>query len=126
VRTHAARNLIDGSWVPAATTSTYARHNPANPTELIGHFPDSGPPDIDAAAGAAEAALDSWAQRPGAERAAVLDAASGLAHQRAEEVACAITHETGKPLREARAEATRVATTLRYFAADAWLPRGQL
>jgi acyl-CoA reductase-like NAD-dependent aldehyde dehydrogenase len=126
VRTQVARNLIDGSWVPAATNNTYERHDPTRPTELIGHFPDSGPPDVEAAARAADAAFEGWAQRPGAERAAILDAAAWLARQRAEDIARAITHETGKPLREARAEATRVATTLRYFAADAWLPRGQL
>jgi alpha-ketoglutaric semialdehyde dehydrogenase len=125
-RRHPASNLIDGSWIGAASGGTYDRRNPAAPTQLIGPIPDSGPPDVEAAARAAHAAFTGWAQRPGAERAAILDAAARLAHQRAEELARAIGRETGKPLREARAEATRVATTLRYFAADAWLPRGEL
>ena len=125
-RTEAPLNLIDGSWVPAITGGTYERPNPADPTQLIGRFPDSGPPDVEAAARAAQAAFNGWAKLPGSERAAILDAAARLAHQRAEEIARAISHETGKPLSEARAEATRLATTLRYFAADAWLPRGEL
>jgi alpha-ketoglutaric semialdehyde dehydrogenase len=125
-RTQAAYNLIDGSWVPAASRRTFERPNPAQPTELLGPFPDSGPPDVEAAALAAQAAFTGWAHRPGAERAAILDAAAGIAHQRAEEIARDITHETGKPLREARGEAARLATTLSYFAADAWLPRGEL
>ena len=81
-RTQAARNLVDGSWVPAATRGTYERHNPARPAELIGRFPDSGSPDVEAAARAAEAAVEGWGRRPSAERAAILDAAASLAHQR--------------------------------------------
>jgi succinate-semialdehyde dehydrogenase/glutarate-semialdehyde dehydrogenase len=114
-RGHPASNLIDGAWVAAATGSTYERRNPAAPTQLIGPIRDSGRPDVEAAARAAHAAFTGWAQRPGGDRAAILDAAARLAHQRAEELARAISHETGKPLREARAEATRVATTLRYL-----------
>jgi acyl-CoA reductase-like NAD-dependent aldehyde dehydrogenase len=121
-RRHPASNLIDGSWVAAATGSTYERRNPAAPNQRIGPIPDSGRPDVEAAAQAAHAAFTGWAQRPGAERAAILDAAARLAHQRAEELARATSRETGK----ARAEAKRVATTLRYVAADAWLPRGEV
>jgi aldehyde dehydrogenase (NAD+) len=121
-----ARNLIDGAWVPAVSGGTYRRRNPADPGELSGPIPDSGPADVEAAARAARAACASWAERPAAERAAILGAAADLAHQRAEQVALAITRETGKPLREARGEAARLATTLRYHAGDAWLPRGEL
>jgi alpha-ketoglutaric semialdehyde dehydrogenase len=75
---------------------------------------------------AAQAACAGWASRPGSERAAILEAAAKLAHERAEGIAHVITLETGKPLREARGEAARVATTLRFFAGDAALPHGEL
>jgi alpha-ketoglutaric semialdehyde dehydrogenase len=119
-------NLIAGSWVPATTGTTYERRSPVDPSALVGRFPDSGAADVDAAARAAEAAFADWAGRSGAERSTILSAAAGLAHERAEEIARDMTHETGKPLREARAEAARLATTLRYYALDAWLPRGEL
>ena len=120
-----ADNLIGGDWVPAITGRTYERRNPAAASELVGQFPDSGRADVAAAAAAAQSAFAAWSARRGAERAAVLAAAAGLALKRADEIARDMTHETGKPLREARAEAARLATTLRYFAADTWFPGGE-
>jgi acyl-CoA reductase-like NAD-dependent aldehyde dehydrogenase len=125
-RTTRADNLIAGEWVPAITGRTYERPNPAAPHQLLGHFPDSGRADVDAAAEAAQSAFAAWSARRGAERAALLAAAAGLAHERTEEIARDMTRETGKPLREARAEAARLATTLRYFAADGWFPSGEV
>jgi acyl-CoA reductase-like NAD-dependent aldehyde dehydrogenase len=125
-RFHHRANLIGGAWVAADDGGTYERHNPAKPSEVTGQFPDSGPPDVRAAVRAAHGAFRSWSERTAAERASVLAAAASLAEKRAEEIARDMTQETGKPLREARGEATRLATTLRYFAADAWLPRGEL
>jgi alpha-ketoglutaric semialdehyde dehydrogenase len=125
-RTSRADNLIAGEWVPAITGRTYERRNPAAPSEAVGDFPDSRRADVDAAAEAARSAFAAWSSRRGAERAAVLAAAAGLAHERADEIARDMTRETGKPLREARAEAARLATTLRYFAADGWFPSGEV
>jgi acyl-CoA reductase-like NAD-dependent aldehyde dehydrogenase len=121
-----ADNLIAGEWVPAITGRTYERRNPAAPSELLGHFPDSGRADVAAGAEAARFAFAAWSARRGAVRATVLAAAAELALERADEIAHDMTRETGKPLREARAEAARLATTLRYFAADAWFPHGEL
>jgi aldehyde dehydrogenase (NAD+) len=122
----AAENLIDGVWGPAASGATFERRNPANPDEVLGPFPDSGPRDVEDAAVAAEAASADWARRPAAERAPILLTGAALAQERAEAIAHVITRETGKPLREARGEAARVATTLRYFAADPALPLGEI
>jgi aldehyde dehydrogenase (NAD+) len=119
-------NLIGGDWVPAITGRTYERRNPAAPSEVVGHFPDSGRADVHGAAEAAQSAFAAWSARRGAERATVLAAAAELAHERTDEIARDMTRETGKPLREARAEAARLATTLRYFAADGWFPSGEV
>jgi acyl-CoA reductase-like NAD-dependent aldehyde dehydrogenase len=121
-----AGNLIAGDWVPAISGRTYERRNPADLSGLVGHFPDSGRADVMVAAEAARSAFAGWSARRGAERAAVLAAAAELARDRAEEIARDLTRETGKPLREARAEAARLATTLRYFAADGWFPSGEV
>jgi alpha-ketoglutaric semialdehyde dehydrogenase len=121
-----ADNLIGGEWVPAGTGRTYERCNPAAPSDLLGHFPDSDRSDVAAAAEAARSAFADWWARRGTERATVLAAAAELALERADEIARDMTRETGKPLREARAEAARLALTLRYFAADGWFPSGEL
>jgi acyl-CoA reductase-like NAD-dependent aldehyde dehydrogenase len=121
-----ADNLIGGGWVPAVTGRTYERRNPSTPSEIVGHFPDSGAADARVAAEAAHAAFAGWSARRGAERSEVLAAAAGLAHERTDEIARDVTRETGKPLREARAEAARLAATLRYFAADGWFPGGEV
>lgn len=120
------RNLIAGAWVPAFDGRTYERHNPAALSELIGRFPDSGRGDIHVAVEAAHAALPGWAGRRSSERASVLAAAAVLADRRAEDIARDLTRETGKPLRESRGETARLAATLRYFAADAWFPSGEV
>jgi acyl-CoA reductase-like NAD-dependent aldehyde dehydrogenase len=125
-RADRADNLVAGDWVPAISGRTYERRNPAALSELVGHFPDSGRADVQTAVEAARSALADWSARRGAERSAVLAAAADLAHERADEIARDLTRETGKPLRESRGEAARLATTLRYFAADAWFPSGEV
>jgi alpha-ketoglutaric semialdehyde dehydrogenase len=124
-RDSSAGNLIDGRWSGAAGARTFERRNPADPFAPPGRFPDSGRADIDRAVRAAQAAFSNWASRPASERARTLTAAASLAEERAEQWAVDLTRETGKPVREARAEAARVGATLTYFAADAWLPRGE-
>lgn len=39
-------NLIGGAWVPARSGNTFTRTNPADPTDVIGNFPASGPEDV--------------------------------------------------------------------------------
>ena len=93
-----ADNLIAGEWVPAVTGRTYERRNPAEPSDLLGHFPDSGRADVAAAAEAARSAFAAWSARRGAERATVFAAAAELAHERADEIAIVGVgpHEQGR------------------------------
>ncbi len=121
-----ANNLIAGEWIPATAGRTYERRNPAAPHEVLGRYADSGRADVAVAAEAAHSAFPAWWARRAAERAEILLAAAALAHERTDDIARDMTRETGKPLREARAEAVRLATTLRYFAADGWFPSGEL
>src|SRR6185437_15076474 len=64
--------------------------------------------------------------RPGAQRAAILMDAADAIERRVEQIAQDMTLEMGKPLREARMEAARGAAILRYFAGEAWRPKGEL
>mgnify|MGYP003114775685 CR=1 FL=1 len=65
--------------------------------------------DVDAAVMAARAAQRDWAPRPLAERIAIAERYAEVVKAHAEEFACTIARETGKPLWEARTEVGTVA-----------------
>jgi aldehyde dehydrogenase (NAD+) len=119
-------NYIGGEWGPSRRGRTYGNRNPARPAELIGEFPASNEEDVEAAVEAAATAFPDWSCRPIAQRAAVLGKAADLIEQRVEEIGSDMTREMGKPLREARLEAARAAAIFRFFAGEAWRPKGEV
>ena len=118
-------NYVGGNWQPANSGRTYDKHNPARPSELVGEFPASGEDDVNAAVEAAAAAFPGWSRLPAAARGAVLARAADAVEARVEEIASDMTREMGKPLREARLEAARVAAIFRFFAGEGWRPKGE-
>ena len=88
-------NYIDGRWQKASTRQTFKNRNPADPDDLIGHFPDSGPADVDEAAHAAREALDGWSDTPAPDRGKILKASGDLLVERKEDIARAMTREMG-------------------------------
>ena len=119
-------NFVGGEWRPSATGRTYEKGNPWRPSEPVGEFPASGEEDVNAAVAAAAAAFPEWSSRPAAQRAAILTATADALERRVEEMAQDMTLEMGKPLREARMEAARGAAVLRFFAGEAFRPKGEL
>ena len=119
-------NYVGGEWAPAQSGRTYQKHNPANPTEVVGEFPASGEEDVAASVKAAAKAFPSWSDTPAAGRAAVLMRAADAIEARVEDMAADMTREMGKPLREARMESARTAAIFRYFAGEASRPKGEL
>ena len=119
-------NFVGGEWRPSRSGRTYEKHGPWRPSETIGDFPASDAEDVDAAVEAAAAAFPEWSRRPAAQRGAILIAAADAIERRVEQIAQDMTLEMGKPLREARMEAARGAAILRYFAGEAWRPKGEL
>jgi succinate-semialdehyde dehydrogenase/glutarate-semialdehyde dehydrogenase len=77
--------------------------------------PDQGIAAVDAAASAAE----SWAARAPRERAEILRRGFELLTEKCEDIAQTIVREMGKPLAEARGEATYAAEFLRWFSEEA-------
>ena len=122
----ALANYVGGEWAPAQSGRTYQKHNPANPTEVVGEFPASGEEDVAASVKAAAKAFPSWSDTPAAGRAAVLLRAADAIEARVEDMAADMTREMGKPLREARMESARTAAIFRYFAGEASRPKGEL
>ena len=80
---------------------------------------------MNAAVEAAAAAFPEWSRRPGAQRAAILNAAADAIERRVEQIAQDMTLEMGKPLREARMESARSAAILRFFAGEALAAEGR-
>jgi aldehyde dehydrogenase (NAD+) len=112
-------NVIGGRWQASHVGATYARVNPADPGDVIGHYPDSAAPDAAAAVHAAAEAFPGWRATSAAARSAVLLRAAADLRSRTDAVAAALTREEGKPLGRARGEVDRAADVLEYFAGAA-------
>jgi aldehyde dehydrogenase (NAD+) len=122
----AARNYVGGEWRQSAAGETYEKRNPWRPSEVTGVYPASDAEDARAAVAAARDAFPGWSGLPAAQRAAFFHRAADAIEARAERIAQDMTAEMGKPLREARVEAARAATILRFSAGEAWRPVGEV
>ena len=91
-------NYIDGEWMPAASGKTFENRNPADTSELVGRFADSGAEDVERAVAAAKAAYPRWKALPAPKRAEILYRAAELLVRRKEEHARDMTREMGKVL----------------------------
>src|SRR5438105_9031683 len=119
-------NYVSGEWRPSQSGRTYEKRSPWRPSEVVGEFPASGEEDVAEAVEAAAAAFPEWARLAPAHRSAVLLAAADAVDARVEQIAQDMTLEMGKPLRESRLEAARMAQILRFFAGEPWRPKGEL
>lgn len=112
-------NFINGDWVPAQSGATFSRRNPADPTDVIGVFPASGPDDVRIAVDMLDKAAPDWAATAPERRAAILEAAAGQLESRAEQLIDELVREEGKTTAEATMEVTRTPMNLRFYAAEA-------
>jgi acyl-CoA reductase-like NAD-dependent aldehyde dehydrogenase len=85
--------------------------------ELVGRVASGGAAEARRALDAAEAAMAS--PIPAHERARILDRVSALLEERADEAARTISAEAGKPMKAARVEAQRAASTYTFAALEA-------
>jgi len=84
--------------------------------ELLATVPDAGEADVDAAANAAAAAAPGWAATDTAERARLLRTLADLMRSRMADLAAIESAVTGRPIREMRAQMSRIPEWLEYFA----------
>ena len=92
--------------------------NPANPSQVIGHWARATVADADAAVAAARKAWPAWADRPGAERAAILERAGDLIEERRFELGALEVLEAAKPWIEADADISEAVDFCRYYASE--------
>ena len=108
--------LIGGEWRAAA--ATYPVYDPYRGT-VVAHAPHSSLADLDSALDAAVAAKAKAAATPAYERAALLRRAGTLLLERADGIAEIMTRETGKAVKDAKAEIVRSQDTLSLSAEEA-------
>jgi alpha-ketoglutaric semialdehyde dehydrogenase len=119
-------NYIGGEWRGARSGETYEKRNPMRPDEVVAEVPACDESDVDAAVAAAQNAFPGWAKTPAPQRGNLLTKAADVVDERVEQIASEMTREMGKPLREARLEAARAATILRFFGGEGYRPLGEL
>ena len=113
-------NFIGGQWVPALDGATFERRNPADTTDLVGTYPQSGTADVSAAVAGVQAGYREWADTSPERRAAVLEAAGEWITAHGDELAIELVREEGKTLAEARMEVSRTPLNLRFYAGEAF------
>src|SRR5664279_6130354 len=112
------KNFIGGRWTEPLTGRYFQNRNPADTTDLIGRFPDSGAADVAAAVRSAQAGFQQWSRTPAPLRGDVLRRVGDLLSQRKEEIADAMTREMGKVLAETRGDVQEGIDTAYYAASE--------
>jgi betaine-aldehyde dehydrogenase len=118
---------IAGTWVPSADAGTSQTINPFD-ASLVADVAEAAPADVDAAVAAARQAFAAgpWRRSVAAERAALLLRLADLLQRDREQLARTESLDTGKTLREARADVDDSAAAFRYFAGMAGSRAGRV
>ena len=117
--------FIDGQWLDAADGRTLGVFNPATGKE-IGRVAHAGKADLDKALDAAQKGFETWRDMTAADRSKIMRKAAGLMRERAAEIAPLLTQEQGKPLAEAKGEATAAADIIEWFAEEGFRVYGRI
>lgn len=120
--TETIRAYIGGHWRDAQEMQTV--RDPYT-GDIVAHAPVSSNQDLDDALSAAHAAKKVMAAMPGYERAALLRRAADLVTARSDDIARAMTRESGKCLTDSVIEVLRSADTLRLCAEEAIRIQGE-
>ena len=103
------RNLVNGKELDSSDGQAIEVRNPAN-NQLIATVPASTPEDVDYCVKYAKEAQKKWAEVPLYERGRILEKFITLVERDAETLAMTLCRETGKPIKEARAEIANTRT----------------
>ncbi|SDM50426.1 aldehyde dehydrogenase (NAD+) [Fictibacillus solisalsi] len=109
-------NYINGEWVEEE--NVFSSINPADRSDIVGHFQSSSEETAKKALEAARSAFRSWSKTSPSKRAAILTKAADLLNSRSKQIAEELTREVGKPIGASLNEVKRSAETLRYYAVE--------
>lgn len=117
--------MIAGNDVAASDGGTYEIINPAD-TRVIAVAPQATREDTRRAIDAASAALPVWSRTDPWKRAAILREAAVKIGERSNDIAAAITRETGKPLAQSKGEVVQTVELFDWCADEARRIYGQI
>lgn len=117
-------NRVGGQLRGAADRATFERRNPADRRQVVSVAPESTAADVADAVAAATEGLAVWRAATPSRRAAVLTTAGRLLAEQAARNAAEMVAEEGKPLADARNEATRTPLNLELYAGAAYRLNG--
>lgn len=103
------KNLIGGQKLDASNDAIIEIINPAT-GELIDTVPNSTEEDVDKVVSVAKSTYKTWAEIPLYERGNILEKFAELVESQKDELANLLSNETGKPIKEARAEISNMKT----------------
>ena len=112
------KNFIGGKWVPPLSGTFFENRNPADTSDLIGRFPDSGPEDVAVAVRSARRGFEAWRAVPAPARGDLLRGLGDLLARKKEELAAGMTREMGKVLSETRGDVQEGIDTAYYAAGE--------
>jgi aldehyde dehydrogenase (NAD+) len=118
-------NYIGGAWVPAASGRTFENRSPADTSDLIGTFAESGPEDAERAVAAAREAFPRSRAVPAPKRGEILYRAAEILVRRKEEFSRDMTREMGKVLPETRGDVQEAIDMTYYMAGEGRRQFGQ-
>jgi aldehyde dehydrogenase (NAD+) len=118
--------FVANAFRESASTAVLEARSPSDTADLVALVPAGSPADVEAAAAAAAEAFPAWRALAGPARADALFRWAAALDARREELALAMVREVGKPLGEARGEASRGVAILRYSAGDAVRAAGEV
>lgn len=112
-------NFVGGEWIESTSGETFEDRNPADTSEVIGHYQQSTEADAQAAIDAANDAASEWAATPGPERGRILREAGEVLAGRKQELTETLSHEVGKTIDESAGEVQRAIDIYGYYASKA-------
>jgi acyl-CoA reductase-like NAD-dependent aldehyde dehydrogenase len=118
-------NYIGGAWKDAASGRSFDNRNPADTSELIGSFADSGPEDVERAVACAREAYPKWKALPAPKRGEILYRAAEILLKRKEDFSRDMTREMGKVLDETRGDVQEAIDMTYYMAGEGRRQFGQ-
>jgi alpha-ketoglutaric semialdehyde dehydrogenase len=118
-------NYIGGAWKDAASGRTFDNRNPADTSELIGSFADSGAEDVERAVACAREAYPHWKALPAPKRGEILYRAAEILVKRKEDFSRDMTREMGKVLDETRGDVQEAIDMTYYMAGEGRRQFGQ-
>ncbi|HET8650308.1 MAG TPA: aldehyde dehydrogenase family protein [Gemmatimonadales bacterium] len=112
------QNFINGEWVAPVNGRYFQNRNPADPSDIVGRYPDSDLEDVNRAVRAAQRGFQIWSNTPAPLRGDVLRRVGDLMVARKEKIADTMTREMGKVLAETLGDVQEGIDTAYYASSE--------